>query len=80
MSHSRRIEAIAATVEITPEPTPEERVAILAALEQVLSAASRADSPAFSAWAVAGRRESLLGRAGGSRAGWGRGLDGEPGC
>jgi len=80
MGPRRGIEAKAATVEITPEPTAEERAAILAALEELLSAASRAERPACSAWAVAGRRESLLGRAGGSRDGWGRGLDGASGC
>ena len=38
MGPRRGIEAKAATVEITPEPTAEERAAILAALEVLLSA------------------------------------------
>jgi hypothetical protein len=44
--------------EIRPEPTPEERAAILAALERLLSDDSR--PPAYrSAWREAGIRENL---------------------
>jgi hypothetical protein len=44
--------------QIRPEPTPEERAAILAALERLLSADSR--PPAYrSAWRDAGVRENL---------------------
>jgi hypothetical protein len=43
---------------IRPEPTPEERAAILAALERLLSEDSR--PPAYrSAWREAGIRENL---------------------
>ena len=42
-------------VEITPEPTPEERAAILAALEQVRAAEARGPG----AWWEAGLRESV---------------------
>ena len=44
--------------EIRPEPTPQERVAILAALEHLLAEDPR--PPAYlSAWRVAGVRENL---------------------
>jgi hypothetical protein len=44
--------------EIRPEPTPEERAAILAALERLLSDGSR--PPGYrSAWRAAGIRENL---------------------
>ena len=62
-----------AMVEIRPEPSLEERAAILLAVEQMLRATSRADPPACSAWASAGRHEAQLERMGGSGSGWGRG-------
>jgi hypothetical protein len=44
--------------QIRPEPTPEERVAILAALERLLSEGSR--PPAYgSGWREAGVRENV---------------------
>ena len=61
-------------VEIRPEPSPAERVAILMALEQMLEA-MRNDAPPPTAWAVAGRRESRPGGPGGFPTGWGRGSD-----
>jgi hypothetical protein len=62
-------------VEIRPEPTPSERAAILIALEQRLNATRRDGVPWPSAWALAGRRESLPGSNGCLRTGWGRGSD-----
>ena len=62
-------------VEIRPEPTPSERTAILIALEQMLSTPGRENAPRLSAWAQAGRRETLLGSNSSSRTGWGRDSD-----
>jgi hypothetical protein len=62
-------------IEIRPEPSPSERAAILIALEQMLGTARRDEAPRPFAWALAGRRESVLGGGVGSRAGWGRGSD-----
>jgi hypothetical protein len=59
-----------AMVEIRPQPSPAERVAILIALEQMLGRPRRDEAPRHSAWAQAGRRESLLSSGFGSRAGW----------
>jgi hypothetical protein len=60
-----------AMVEIQPEPSPEERAAILLALEQMFGATSREEPPARSAWAMAGRHESRPGRIGSQGASWG---------
>jgi hypothetical protein len=62
-------------VEIRPEPSLAERAAILIALEQMLNATRRDGAPRPSAWAIAGRRESLPGSTGSWRTGWGRGSD-----
>jgi hypothetical protein len=62
-------------VEIRPEPSPSERAAILFALEQMRGTTQRDEAPRPSAWALAGRRESLLDDGVGSRIGWGRGSD-----
>ena len=62
-------------VEIRPEPSPSERAAILIALEQMLSKPRPGEAPRLSAWAQAGRRESLLGNGAGPRSGWGRDSD-----
>jgi hypothetical protein len=62
-------------VEIRPEPSPAERAAILIALEQMLGTRPRDEARQPSAWALAGRRESVLGSGVGSRIGWGRGSD-----
>jgi hypothetical protein len=62
-------------VEIRPEPSASERAAILIALEQMLGTTPRDEAPQSSAWALAGRRESVLGSGVGSRIGWGRGND-----
>jgi hypothetical protein len=62
-------------VEIRPEPSPSERAAILIALEQMLGTTRRDEAPRPSAWALAGRRESLLGSGVGPGTGWGRGSD-----
>jgi hypothetical protein len=62
-------------VEIRPEPSASERAAILIALEQMLGTTPRDEAPQSSAWALAGRRESVLGSGVGSRIGWGRGGD-----
>jgi hypothetical protein len=62
-------------VEIRPEPSPSERVAILIALEQLLGTPRREEAPRLSAWAQAGRRESLQTGGAGSRTGWGRDSD-----
>ena len=64
-----------ASVEIWPEPSPAEREAILIALGHMLDSARRDEPKQPSAWALAGRREALLGRRGGSREGWGRASD-----
>jgi hypothetical protein len=48
---------------------------ILIALEQMLGTTPRDEAPQSSAWALAGRRESVLGSGVGSRIGWGRGGD-----
>ncbi|MCD6032696.1 MAG: hypothetical protein K0S78_4878 [Thermomicrobiales bacterium] len=61
-----------ARVEIRPEPSPAERAALLIALERMLGVARRDEVPRSSAWALAGRREALLGGSEGSRIGWGR--------
>ena len=61
-----------AMVEIYPEPSPSERAAILIALEAMLGTTRRDEVPRLSTWALAGRRESLLGSDVGSRTGWGR--------
>ncbi|MFN8591847.1 MAG: hypothetical protein U0031_10350 [Thermomicrobiales bacterium] len=58
-------------VEIRPEPTPEEREAILIALAQVLRPAVPAQ-PVVSRWARAGRL-TALDRLPGLSMGWGRG-------
>ena len=63
------------TIEIRPEPSPLERVAILTALEQMLGSSRRDNAPRPAVWAFAGRRESMPGGAGSSHAGWGRGKD-----
>jgi hypothetical protein len=62
-------------VEIRPEPSPSERAAILNALEQMLCTQHRDEAPRLSAWAQAGRRESLLNSGTGSRTGWGQDSD-----
>ena len=62
-------------VEIRPEPSPSERAAILIALEQMLSKLRPGKAPRLSAWAQAGRRESLLGNGAGACNGWGRDSD-----
>ncbi len=62
-------------VEIRPEPSPSERAAILIALEQMLNVTRRDGAPEPSAWALAGRRESLPGGTGSMRTRWGRGSD-----
>jgi hypothetical protein len=62
-------------VEIWPEPSPSERAAILIALEQMLGTTRCDEVPQPFAWALAGRRESLLGSGVGWRTGWGRGSD-----
>jgi hypothetical protein len=61
-------------VEIRPEPSASERAVILIALEQMLGT-TRDKAPGPSAWALAGRRESMPGSGVGSRTGWGRGGD-----
>jgi len=62
-------------VEIRPEPSPAERAAILIALNQMIDTTARIAFASPSAWTLAGRRDALLGRTGGSRSGWGRHLD-----
>ena len=64
-----------AVIEIRPEPSPAERAAILMALARMLGTVPRDDAPRVSTWALAGRREALLGRDGGVRTGRGRGFD-----
>jgi hypothetical protein len=64
-----------AMVEIRPEPSPFERAAILIALEQMLNVTRSVEAPKPSAWALAGRRESLLGSGVGGSTGWRRGSD-----
>jgi hypothetical protein len=72
-NHDLHIDAL--DIEITPRPSAEEREAILVAIRRLLAEPFDAPETTPSAWATAGRRESVLGRNGGSRAGWGRGLD-----
>ena len=62
-------------VKIRPEPSPDERAAILIALGEMLNVTRRDGPSQPSAWALAGRRESLAGSEGRSHAGWGRGSD-----
>jgi hypothetical protein len=62
-------------VDITPEPSPEERAAILLALEALVAQHQAQPQHRRSAWVVAGLRESLRGIDSGERSGWGRGLD-----
>jgi hypothetical protein len=73
-STQRRVENLG-HVEIRPEPSSAERAAILIALEQMLNATRRDGVPQPSAWALAGRRESLPGSNGRSRTGWRHGSD-----
>jgi hypothetical protein len=61
-------------VEIRPEPSPAEREAILIALNELLAQTPHKDL-CISAWAEAGRRESLRGRGDAKRSGFGRGRD-----
>ena len=61
------------SVEIWPEPSPEERLAILIALDEALPRTREAAAPQISAWAAAVRREAMRAReAGGSSGGWDR--------
>jgi hypothetical protein len=62
-------------VSIQPEPSPAERVAILMALEQVLSQAASGEVARLPPWAAAGRREARRGIERGAGSGWGRGRD-----
>jgi hypothetical protein len=62
-------------VEIRPQPSPSERTAILITLEQMLGTPRRDDAPQLTAWARAGRRESLQGSDFSSHTGWGRDSD-----
>ena len=73
-SMQRRLDELE-LVEIRPEPSAAERAAILIALEQMLGTPTRNEAPGPSPWALAGRRESLLGSGVSLRAGWGRGSD-----
>jgi hypothetical protein len=61
-------------VEIRPAPSPAEREAILIALDQMLAQTPHKDVR-LSAWAEAGRRESLRGRGDAARSGFGRDWD-----
>jgi hypothetical protein len=68
-------------LQITPEPTPEEREALVAALSVYLANQPRnaPDEEAAvpsSRWLVAGRRAAVRGLKGGSPMGWGRERDG----
>lgn len=63
---------------ITPEPSPEERAAILIALEALLVQQPPGRCPTNSAWAMAGRLESLGKMSVRIQAGWGGRLDREP--
>lgn len=63
--------------DVTPEPTPEEREALVAALSvyfasKAEAAGEREPASPISRWAAAGRREAIQGRRGGSAMGWGR--------
>jgi hypothetical protein len=49
-------------IAIWPEPSPDERAAILVALTQTLRQRSEANTSALSPWAAAGRREALRAR------------------
>ena len=62
-------------VKIRPEPSPDERAAILIALGEMLNVTRCDGRSQPSAWALAGRRESMPGSGVGSRTGWGRGGD-----
>jgi hypothetical protein len=59
------------SIEIWPEPSPDERAAILIALTRTLRQRSEASTSALSPWAAAGRREALRARWSG-RSGWGQ--------
>ncbi len=59
-------------VEISPEPSPSEREAILLALRQVTNGTAKEARPRVAAWAAAGRNEAVLGRMVKTREGWGQ--------
>ena len=59
-------------IEIQPEPTPEEREAIVTALCCLTNTRVNESMPRTSPWAAAGKEEALLGRKGGVRQSLGR--------
>jgi hypothetical protein len=59
-----------ASIEIRPEPAPEEQEAILAALIQLLEGKSAETPPAISRWTAAGRREAMRSRGDDRDSGW----------
>ncbi|MCC7024531.1 MAG: hypothetical protein IT338_17020 [Thermomicrobiales bacterium] len=62
-------------VEITPEPAPAEREAILVALQAMLAASAGKEEQPLSPWAAAGRREALSRWRSGSPVRWEHGYD-----
>jgi hypothetical protein len=62
-------------VEITPEPSLDEREAILAALQAMLATSVGKEEQRLSPWAAAGRREALSRWRSGAPVRWGRGYD-----
>jgi hypothetical protein len=60
-------------VEIWPEPSPQEREAILLALNQATNEREQKTLPHVSPWAAAGRMEAVVGRVVKTRGERGRG-------
>jgi hypothetical protein len=60
-------------VEITPEPSLDEREAILAALQAMLATSVGAKERTISPWAASGRREALFREPSSGPVAWGRG-------
>jgi hypothetical protein len=61
-------------IEITPDPSPEELAALTIALARLTAREGAVNAHPVSAWAMAGRRESLFGRRVATRTGWERGV------
>jgi hypothetical protein len=66
-------------IEVTPEPSPDEADALVAAISVYLEASVEEEVepvPRVSHWVMAGRRTAMSGLQGGSEQGWGRGRPG----
>jgi hypothetical protein len=67
-------------IEVTPEPSPDEADALVAAIAVYLSAGVEQTvepaAPVVSRWVIEGRRTAMSGLQSGSNQGWGRGRPG----